>query len=171
MFEPEQFFNKSEEIIRHVNDIISNFVEEDDESFYINPLKGNCAFGSGYFGWGFTITGTAQKLAEKTGVSAEQMSKILWGDYFYDEETKGFSNMSKGSNKNLTRGFNKILIQPIMNLYNAILENNKDMILKVCKRQEIPIKDSDFEVSGKDLLKRIFKRWINIADATLDMIC
>jgi len=71
MYEPEHFFHRSEEIIRHVNDIISNFVEEDDESFNIDPLKGNCAFGSGYFGWGFTITGVAEKLAPKFGISTE----------------------------------------------------------------------------------------------------
>lgn len=32
---------------------------------YIDPLKGNCAFGSGFYGWAFTITGAAVKLASK----------------------------------------------------------------------------------------------------------
>ncbi len=128
MYEPEEFFNRSEAIIRHVNEVISNFVEEDDESFFINPLKGNCAFGSGYFGWGVTITGVAAKLAEKAGVEVDQMAKILWGDWFYDEEAKSFANSPRGSGKNQTRGFNKFIIQPIMNLHRAINEGNKDMI-------------------------------------------
>lgn len=102
MFEPEQFFNKSEEIIRHVNDIISNFVDEDDESYYINPLKGNCAFGSGYFGWGFTITGIAAKLAAKVGIETEQMAKLLWGDWFYDDDSKQFKNSPRDTDKNAT---------------------------------------------------------------------
>lgn len=153
MFEPEEFFNKSEEIIRHVNDIISNFVEEGDESFNINPLKGNCAFGSGYFGWGFTITGIAQKLASKAGVSEEQMAKLLWGDWYFDDESKGFNNSPRGSDKNQTRGFNKYIITPIINLQRAIMEGNKDMVLKICKRQDIPIKDADFDANGKDLIK------------------
>ena len=58
-----------------------------------------------------------------------------------------------------------------MNLQKAILDGNKDLITKICKRQEIPLKDADFDVSGKDLIKRLFKRWINIGDAALDMIC
>jgi|JI61114C2RNA_FD_contig_21_15422523_length_394_multi_2_in_0_out_0_2 hypothetical protein len=58
-----------------------------------------------------------------------------------------------------------------MNLHRAISEGNQELILKICKRQDITIKDTDFEVSGKDLMKRLFKRWINVGDAVLDMIC
>jgi len=65
MHDPEDFFNRSELIIRQVNDIISNFITEDETSMYIDPLKGNCAFGSGFYGWAFTITGAAEKLASK----------------------------------------------------------------------------------------------------------
>jgi len=158
-------------IIRQVNDIISNFVEEDDTSNYIDPLKGNCAFGSGYYGWAFTITGIAAKLAAKSSISKEQMAKLLWGDWFYDEESKGFKNSPRSSNKNESRGFNKYVLKPIIHLYKAISENKIDLVKKICERQEISIKESDFNSTGKDLIKLLFRRWINVADAVLDMVC
>jgi len=71
LHEPEDFFNRSELIIREVNSIISNYCEADDTSMYIDPLKGNCAFGSGFFGWAFTINGIAAKLASKSKISQE----------------------------------------------------------------------------------------------------
>ena len=57
--EPEDIYIQCETIIAKVNDIISNYVEEGDDSLFIDPAKGNCAFGSGYFGWAVTITGMA----------------------------------------------------------------------------------------------------------------
>lgn len=171
MHEPEDFFHWSELIIRQVNDIISSFVEEDDTSQYIDPLKGNCAFGSGYYGWAFTITGIAAKLAAKSSIDKDQMAKLLWGDWFFDEETKGFSKSPRASNKNETRGFNKYVLRPIINLYKAILDNKIDVVKKICERQEITVKESDFNSTGKDLIKLLFKWWINVADAVLDMVC
>jgi elongation factor 2 len=43
------------------------------------------------------------------------MASLLWGDWFFDEESKGFKSSSKGS-KNTSRGFNKFIMQPIINL-------------------------------------------------------
>lgn len=138
---------------------------------YIDPLRGNCAFGSGYYGWAFTITGAAEKLATKLGSDQQTMAKLLWGDWYFDEESKGFKNSPRGSDKNDTRGFNRFILRPIINLYKAIQDNNIDLIKKICERQEIALTQSDFNSTGKDLMKLLFRRWINVADAVLDMVC
>jgi len=111
---------------------------------FIDPLRGNCAFGSGYFGWAFTITGAAEKLAAKSSIDKEQMGKLLWGDWYFDEETKGFKNSPRSSDKNETRGFNKYILKPIINLHWAIMDNNIELVKKICERQEIPTKESDY---------------------------
>lgn len=99
------------------------------------------------------------------------MAKLLWGDWYFDEESKGFKNSPRQSDKNDTRGFNKFILRPIINLYKAIQENNIDLVKKICERQEIALHESDFNSTGKDLMKLIFRRWINVADAVLDMVC
>ena len=83
-----------------MNDIISNYVDEGDDSLYIDPVKGNCAFGSGYFGWAVTITGMAQRLAAEFSVTEEQMAKILWGESFFHASEKKFSSSPRDTDKN-----------------------------------------------------------------------
>lgn len=67
------------------------------------------------------------------------MAKLLWGDWYFDEESKGFKNSPRGSDKNDTRGFNRFILRPIINLYKAIQGNNIDLIKKICERQEIAL--------------------------------
>jgi elongation factor 2 len=50
------------------------------------------------------------------------------------------------------------------------MENNKEAVWKMLTHLEIVLKTEDKEKQGKDLFKLVFQKWINAADALLEMI-
>ena len=57
-----QQFNR---VIEDANVIISTYETESDEGLQVDPTKGTVAFGSGYFGWAFTLNQFARNYAQK----------------------------------------------------------------------------------------------------------
>ena len=62
-------------------------------------------------------------------------------------------------------------MDPIINLSNAIMANEKDKAFKIMDARGIVLKEAQKEKVGKDLLKCVFQKWLNAADALLEMIC
>jgi elongation factor 2 len=96
----------------------------------------------------------------------------LWGDNFYDAVAKKWTNSEQGEDgKQLKRGFAQFIMDPIIRLARNIMDNNKDAVWKMLKSLNVEIKEVDKEKIGKDLLKHIYQKWLNAADALLEMIC
>lgn len=75
-------------IIENVNVIISTYEDESLGDVQVYPNKGSVAFGSGLQGWGFTLAKFARMYAQKFKVDPERMMDKLWGDNFFDAESK-----------------------------------------------------------------------------------
>jgi elongation factor 2 len=56
------------------------------------PSKGNVAFGIGKDCWGFSLTRFANMIAYKFKVDRTKMMEKLWGDNYYNPETKKFGS-------------------------------------------------------------------------------
>ena len=52
------------------------------------PTKGNVAFGAGKDQWAFTLKTFARMYSKILHIQEGTLMKKLWGDYFYDPETK-----------------------------------------------------------------------------------
>jgi elongation factor 2 len=138
----------------------------------VHPSLGTVAFGSGLHGWAFTVTFFARVLAEKFKVESSILMKKLWGDNFYDAGAKKWVSSDTGEDgKSLKRGFAQFIMYQIIRLSRNIMDNNKDAVWKMLKALNVEIKEADKEKVGKDLLKHIYQRWLNAADALLEMIC
>jgi elongation factor 2 len=61
-------------------------------------------------------------------------------------------------------------MEPIVRLCRNIMENNKEAVLKMLTHLEIVLKTDEKEKQGKELFKCVFQKWINAADALLEMI-
>jgi elongation factor 2 len=61
-------------------------------------------------------------------------------------------------------------MEPIIRLTRNIMDNNKDAVWKMLSALEITLKTEEKELTGKPLFKLCFQRWINAADALLEMI-
>lgn len=101
--------------------------------------------------------------------SPEKLAKKLWGDHFYDKEKKKFVTEPPGGDYS-TRGFNKFIMEPISKLMKAIKISDIDLVKKILKNLNITIKEEEFELAPRDLIRKIFKKWLNAADALVEMI-
>jgi elongation factor 2 len=181
----EEMYMQFNKVIENVNVIISSYEKSDEEivaeggskidnmgQLQIDPTKGTVAFGSGLHGWAFTLTKFARLYSDKFKVDIDVMMKKLWGDNYFDGNAMKWktTNMSDDG-KVMDRCFVKFIMDPVVKLATAIMNNNKERAFKMCASLGVELQTSDKEnLEGKALLKKVFQTWINAADALLEMI-
>lgn len=170
--EGEHMYQNFQRVIENANVIISTYEADDmGEGQQVDPTKGTVAFGSALFGWAFTLTRFARIYANKFNVDFDKMMNKLWGDNFYDAKGKKWKvDQEADDGSILKRCFVQFIMEPIVRLCRNIMDGNKDAVFKMCNTLEVALKPEDKDKQGKDLLKAVFQKWINAADALLEMI-
>ena len=127
--------------------------------------------GSALFGWAFTLTKFARVYSKKFGVSREKMMEKLWGDNFFDQKAKKWKNHNKADDgSELKRAFVSFIMEPIIRLCRATMNGETEKIDKMLGNLEIVLKAAERELLGKHLMKNVFQKWINAAEALIEMI-
>jgi len=141
------------------------------EAQQVDPVNGTVAFGSALFGWAFTCTIFAKTYSKKFGVSREKMMEKLWGDNFFDAGGKKWKNHKEGDDgKDLKRAFVSFMMEPIIRLCRAAYNGEWEKIDKMLPTLNLTLKADERTLQGKHLMKCIFQKWINAAEALLEMI-
>lgn len=167
----EEMYQNFCRTIEKTNSIISTYDTGAMGEIQVDPAKGNVAFGSGLMGWGFTLRQFAKIYAAKFGVDEEKMRMRLWGENYFDAEGKKWKKTpTSDSGKPIPRGFCCLIIDPIQRLATASREGNLDRVRKMTESLNIPMRPEDYELPGKDLLKKVMQEWLNAADCLLEMI-
>lgn len=99
------------------------------------------------------------------------MMEKLWGDNYYDAKGKKWrSTDMDDNNEQLKRAFVQFIMEPVIRLCRNIMDGNRDAVFKMLGHLEIVLKKEQLELEGKLLFKCVFQKWINAADALLEMI-
>jgi elongation factor 2 len=61
-------------------------------------------------------------------------------------------------------------MKPIIMLCRNTMEGKMDQVLKMCEQLELTLKTDEKEKRGKDLFKCVFQKWVNAAEALIEMI-
>jgi elongation factor 2 len=117
------------------------------------------------------LTRFSRIYAEKFKVDFDKMMVKLWGDNYYDAKAKKWKvdDMSDDGQQ-LKRCFVQFIMEPVIRLCRNIMDDNREAVFKMLTHLEINLKNEEKEMKGKDLLKAVFQKWINAADALLEMI-
>jgi len=170
--EPEDMYGRFRHALENVNVIIATYNDALMGDVQLDPGKGTVAFGSGLHGWGFNVERFAKIYAAKMGVDKEKMMKRLWGDSYFNQKKKTWTNVAQpeGCDKPLQRAFCQFIMTPIAQLMRAIMNDDKDKYTKMMETLGVVLKGDDRALVGKPLMKRTMQIWINAADTLLSMI-
>jgi len=101
------------------------------------------------------------------------MMEKLWGDNFFDSKAKKWKNHSKADEEGanpLKRAFVSFMMEPVIRLCRATMNGEDEKIDKMLGNLGIVLKKDERTLQGKLLMKNVFQKWINAAEALLEMI-
>jgi len=165
--DPEEAYQSFYRTIQTVNVVIATYNDEALGDVQVFPEQGTVSFGSGLQSWAFTINKFARMYAKKFGVEVSKMEKRLWGDNFFDAKRKKWTTvMGDGC----TRAFCQFCMEPIKQLFDAVMNDKKEKLGKMMKGLNIVLKGDEKDWTQKKLLKAIMQKFIPASDALLQMI-
>lgn len=169
--EQEEAYQSFRRTIESANVIVATYNDKLLGDVQVTPQKGTVAFGSGLHGWGFTLNTFATIYAAKFGVPKEKMMQRLWDDNYFDAEAKKWKTTSTSdSGKPLKRAFCQFILEPIYQLFKSVEDNDKAKAEKMCTALKINLSVEEKELTGKQLIKAIMRKWLPAADMLLEMI-
>jgi len=168
----EEIYQNMVRIINQVNEIIRMYRPEGSkvEADEISPEKGNVAFGTAYYGWGFTLKQFADRLAPAFKKDVDSVMKMLWGEKYFNNATKKMvSQPSSGDVKN-ERTFCKFVLDPILTLARTTMNGEKDKYEPLLKKINISLTSQEADLAAKEIYKVVMRRFLPLADALLQGI-
>eukprot|EP00567_Pseudictyota_dubia_P011167 CAMPEP_0197436758 /NCGR_PEP_ID=MMETSP1175-20131217/4166_1 /TAXON_ID=1003142 /ORGANISM="Triceratium dubium, Strain CCMP147" /LENGTH=880 /DNA_ID=CAMNT_0042966137 /DNA_START=56 /DNA_END=2698 /DNA_ORIENTATION=- len=165
---PEEAYVSFQKAIENVNVIIATYEDEALGNITLEPTAGKVAFGSGLHQWGFTLKKFAKTYAKKFKTTRAKMMKRLWGDSYFKKEGSKWTNKSDGGKNK--RGFVAFILDPIYQLFDAIMNEKDDKVTRMLKTLGVVLKGDEKDLRGKPLLKRVMQKWLPAGDAVLEMI-
>jgi len=166
--EHEAMFQNFQRVIESANVIIATYREEVMGDLQVYPEKGTVAFSAGLHGWAFTLNQFARMYSSKFGVDQEKMRTRLWGDSFFDLDTKSWVKSATG--KNCKRAFNQFVLDPIQKIFDATMNEQYDKLDKMLDSLKVKLTTEDRELRSKQLMKRVMQKWLPAAEALLEMM-
>ncbi|KAJ2506231.1 translation elongation factor 2, partial [Coemansia sp. RSA 2052] len=160
-------------IIEDVNVSIATYQDEKAMgSLLVGPELGTVAFGSGLQAWGFTLRQFATRYAKKFGANRNKMMKKLWGDNFYNQETKKWTSKSTdATGKHSDRAFNLLVLDPIYKIFDTTMNGRKEDALVLADKLGVKLTSEERDLIDKVLLKTIMRKFLPAADALMELIC
>jgi len=169
--DPEEAYQNFVRAIESVNVVIATYYDDLLGNVQVYPEEGTVGFGSGLHSWGFTVLRFARQYAKKFGIAEKKLMKKFWGDNYFDQDAKKWTNKPVGKNgTKLVRGFVNFILKPIQNLFTSVLEEKKAVYEGLCEKLGVIIPKERREERGKPLLKAIMQAWLPASEALLGMI-
>lgn len=170
MMEPEDCFQMFSRAIESVNVVIATYNDDLLGDVQVYPEQGTVGFGSGLHSWGFTISKFALFYSKKFGVPVSKLMTKLWGSNFFNAKKKKWTSKQFVGGEELKRGFCQFIMEPMVNLTTAVMNNKKEVVDSMVSKLEIKLPKEAADLVGKPLLKTLMRTWLPAADALLEMI-
>jgi len=99
------------------------------------------------------------------------MKAKLWGDWFFDAAGKKWITENVSSEgKALNRAFCQFIIDPIVKIFANCMSGKKEIVFKMIASLGVTLLKEESEENDKKLIKIIMQKWLNAADALLEMM-
>ena len=169
--DPEEAYQGFVKTLQNANVVIATYNDPCMGDLQVSPEKGTVAIGSGLQGWAFSVTRFARMYAAKFGADEAKMCERLWGDSFFDAKNKKWiKNETNQDGERLKRAFCQFCLDPIYQIFDAVMTEKKDKTEKMLKALNIVLTAEDRDQVPKKLLKTIMMKFLPAAETLLQMI-
>jgi len=169
--DPEDMYQTFVRSIESVNVVTSMYQDDLLGDVTCYPEKGTVAFSAGLHGWAFTLTRFATIYGKKFGVDVAKMRSRLWGDNFFDPETKKWNTSGQSkSGKPLMRAFCKFIAEPIKQIIDAAMAGDDVKLDKMLKVVGVSLTAEERSWQQKKLMKCVMQHWLPADIALLEMM-
>nr|BAJ93702.1 predicted protein [Hordeum vulgare subsp. vulgare] len=169
--DPESMYQNFARVIENANVLIATYKDELLGDVSVYPEKGTVGFSAGLQGWAFTLSKFARMYAKKFGVDIEKMKTRLWGDNYFDGESKKWKTKgTSDSGAQLSRAFCKFILEPIQQVFTASMADDLAKLDKMFKVLGISLTAEERTYTSKKLLKAVMQKWLPADEALLEMI-
>lgn len=156
--------------------VIEDYFQDPEvaENFRVSPELGNVVFASGEHGWSFSLTQMAQiyldghELHPRETVKHTEFAKRLWGDKYFDAETRKFLNAPKGSDH--PRSFIEFVLEPVYKIYSQLLSEEPKDLQPVLAELGIHLSKEELALDVRPLIKVVLRRFFGRASGFVDMV-
>ena len=95
---------------------------------------------------------------------------ISQGDNYFNPKTKKWTKVGEYEGQSLERAFNQFCLDPIFRIFSAVMNFKTDEIPKLLEKLEIKLTGDEKDLTGKQLLKVVMRKFLPAADALLEMM-
>ncbi|ORX58889.1 P-loop containing nucleoside triphosphate hydrolase protein [Hesseltinella vesiculosa] len=164
---PADAYFKLRYTIEEVNQIIKKTPGGDHVR--LSPERGNVCFASAQVGWCFNLRSFAQMYAEsyEEEIDYVQFAQRLWGDIYFNPDTGSFHRKSQGGASK--RSFVHFILEPLYKLYSQVLGEDQRDLKKTLRSLGIYLKEKQYGLNVKELLRLVLARFFGPANAFVDM--
>ncbi|KAF2088081.1 P-loop containing nucleoside triphosphate hydrolase protein [Saccharata proteae CBS 121410] len=168
---PADAYFKLKHVIEEVNTVIENTIPGQGEKWRLSPERGNVAFACSSMGWCFTLPSFAKMYSDSypgSGLNAEDFSKRLWGDIFFNPRSRKFTR--KPTEDGAKRSFVNWVLEPIYKLYSHTISESPEDLKETLAQLGIQLKPSQYKTDARQLLKLCCEQFFGPANGFVDMI-
>lgn len=100
-------------------------------------------------------------------IESKKFVKFLWGDLYYNEETRKFQRKSEGA---LARSFVFFILEPFYKLVSHTLSNERSELQPIMKKLNIFLKKKDYQLDIKPLLRLVLSKFFGSTACLVDSL-
>lgn len=149
-----------------------------------SPATGNVLFASGRYSFLFSLQSFARIYQEKkllgsevdylgAGFDCEKFAKFLWGDIWFNAETRKFQKTrpeSMSEDEDEPRSFVKFVLEPIYKIIGHVVAEEKPTLKPTLEELDIYLEEDDYLCDTQTLLKKVGHLLFPNSSALVDAI-
>ena len=163
---PSDAYAKLRYTIDQINNVLSQFAVTDET--VVSPLLNNIIFASSRYNICFSLYSFALLYASKhKGVDAKEFARRLWGDIYYDPDTRKFSRKQVQGSQ---RTFTYFILEPLYKLFSQVIGDVDTCLPDIMAELGIHLSKEEMKMNVRPLIALICRRFFGDFTAFTDLI-
>lgn len=142
----------------------------------LSPELGNVVFASAEHDWSFSLEQFARiycELHQMKASAATPFARRLWGDIFYNRETRGFSTKPPADAEQgtpLVRTFVQFILEPLYKIYGQVIGEDTKTLTRTLSELGISLTKEEHLLDVRPLLKLVMLKFFGEHTGFVDVV-